>query len=84
MQSDHDAPRFIAIEGPIRVGKTTLADILAERLQAPAFAIAEDNPFLEGFYRDKPGRRVSGPILLSDEALQAAARPGPGRPTPLG
>ncbi|HVN10307.1 MAG TPA: cytidylate kinase, partial [Patescibacteria group bacterium] len=25
-------PRFIALEGPIRVGKSTLAKILAERL----------------------------------------------------
>ena len=27
-------PRFIVIEGPLRVGKTTLARILAECLQA--------------------------------------------------
>jgi len=29
-----DLPRYIAIEGPIRVGKTTLAAVLAERLNA--------------------------------------------------
>ena len=29
-----ELPRFIAVEGPIRVGKTTLADLLAERLHA--------------------------------------------------
>jgi deoxyadenosine/deoxycytidine kinase len=49
------APRFIAIEGPVRVGKTTLADILAERLQAVRVYDPEDNPFLEAFYKDKPG-----------------------------
>ena len=47
-----EAPRFIAVEGPIGVGKTTLArkladtfnyDILLER--------AEENPFLDRFYR---------------------------------
>jgi predicted AAA+ superfamily ATPase len=29
-----EAPRFIVIEGPLRVGKTTLAKILAEKLHA--------------------------------------------------
>ena len=47
--------RFIAVEGPIRVGKTTLADILAERLHAERLRDVEDNPFLESFYRDQPG-----------------------------
>ena len=53
--SAYDLPRFIAVEGPIRVGKTTLANILAERLQAVRICDPEDNPFLEGFYEDKPG-----------------------------
>jgi deoxyadenosine/deoxycytidine kinase len=48
-------PRFIAVEGPIRVGKTSLADILADRLRADRLRDVEDNPFLEGFYKDKPG-----------------------------
>jgi deoxyguanosine kinase len=50
-----EPPRFIAIEGPIRVGKTSLADILAERLHALRLRDVEDNPFLENFYRDRPG-----------------------------
>ena len=29
-----ELPRYIAVEGPIRVGKSTLAGILAERLNA--------------------------------------------------
>jgi deoxyadenosine/deoxycytidine kinase len=53
--SAYDAPHFIAVEGPIRVGKTTLANILAERLQAIQVYDAEDNPFLEAFYEDQPG-----------------------------
>ncbi len=53
--SSYDVPHFIAVEGPIRVGKTTLANILAERLQAVRIYDPEDNPFLEGFYEDKPG-----------------------------
>jgi deoxyadenosine/deoxycytidine kinase len=51
----YDAPRFIAVEGPLRVGKTTLADILAERLQAARVCDPEDNPFLEAFYKGRAG-----------------------------
>jgi len=47
--------RFIAIEGPLRVGKTTLADLLAERLNAVRLRDLEDNPFLDAFYKGKPG-----------------------------
>src|SRR5499433_2936780 len=49
------APRFIVIEGPLRVGKSTLARILAERLHARRVYDCEDNPFLGEFYREKPG-----------------------------
>lgn len=51
----YEPPRFFAIEGPIRVGKTSLADILADRLHALRLRDIDDNPFLENFYRDKPG-----------------------------
>lgn len=47
--------RFIAIEGPIRVGKTTLADLLAGRLHATRIRDDEENPYLKAFYGDKPG-----------------------------
>ena len=53
--SAHVSPHFIAVEGPIRVGKTTLASILAERLHALRVYDPEDNPFLEAFYKDKHG-----------------------------
>ncbi len=43
----------IAIEGPIGVGKTTLAIRLAERLQASTvLERVDDNPFIELFYKD--------------------------------
>jgi deoxyadenosine/deoxycytidine kinase len=48
-------PRFIVIEGPLRVGKTTLAKILADRLHARRIFDCEDNPFLAEFYKEKPG-----------------------------
>jgi deoxyguanosine kinase len=47
--------QFIAIEGPIRVGKTTLADLLADRLHGTRIRDDEENPFLESFYKEKPG-----------------------------
>ena len=50
-----EPPHFIAIEGPIRVGKTSLADILAQRMNAVRLRDIEENPFLESFYEDKPG-----------------------------
>ncbi|MBA3912786.1 MAG: deoxynucleoside kinase, partial [Acidobacteriales bacterium] len=39
-----ELPRYIAVEGPIRVGKTTLAQVLAERLNAQRVSDPEDNP----------------------------------------
>jgi deoxyadenosine/deoxycytidine kinase len=51
-------PQFIAIEGPIRVGKTSLADILAQRLGAARLRDLEDNPFLDSFYEDQPGAAI--------------------------
>ena len=50
-----EQPRFIAIEGPIRVGKSTLAGILAETLHARRIVEPEDNPFLGAFYKGEPG-----------------------------
>jgi deoxyguanosine kinase len=45
-----EPPRFLAIEGPIRVGKSTLAHILAENLHARRITEPENNPFLDRFY----------------------------------
>lgn len=44
---------FIAVEGPIGVGKTTLARKLAQSFQAELLLeAAAENPFLEKFYQD--------------------------------
>src|SRR6201997_2135073 len=50
-----DLPRYIAVEGPIRVGKSTLAAILAERLNAQRVMEPEVNPFLGAFYEGERG-----------------------------
>jgi deoxyadenosine/deoxycytidine kinase len=47
--------RFVAVEGPIGVGKSSLVDLLAERFNAVKVAERIENPFLREFYRDKPG-----------------------------
>jgi deoxyguanosine kinase len=45
--------RYIAIEGVIGVGKTSLAKLLSERLHAKLILEEpEANPFLEDFYKD--------------------------------
>ena len=44
---------YVAIEGSIGVGKTSLAKLLAEKLGArTVFEDFEDNPFLSDFYED--------------------------------
>jgi deoxyguanosine kinase len=47
--------RYIAIEGPVGVGKTALAERVAVRLDATAVLEDNDNPFLSDFYQEKPG-----------------------------
>ena len=46
-------PRFIVVEGPIGVGKTSLATRLAQSFNSELILEeAEENPFLERFYRN--------------------------------
>jgi len=45
---------YIAIEGVIGVGKTTLARLIKEKLQAQLLLeVFEENPFLSDFYSDR-------------------------------
>lgn len=51
--SSADIPRYIVIEGPIGVGKTSLAKRIAEDFGGELLLEkAEENPFLDRFYRN--------------------------------
>jgi deoxyguanosine kinase len=46
--------RYIVVEGPIGVGKSSLTNIVAERFQARrVMEVVEENPFLASFYGDR-------------------------------
>src|SRR2546423_1236810 len=50
-----ELPRYIAVEGPIRVGKSTLANIIAQQMNAQRVIEPEDNAFLRSFYEGDNG-----------------------------
>jgi deoxyadenosine/deoxycytidine kinase len=47
--------KFIAVEGPIGVGKSSLVSLLASHFKARTIQEDVNNPFLRDFYQDKPG-----------------------------
>jgi deoxyguanosine kinase len=67
--------RYLAIEGPIGVGKTSLARRLAATLEAQlVLEEAEQNPFLERFYRNpRVGALPAQLYFLFQRAQQQAA-----------
>ena len=77
--NDNDLPRYVAVEGPIGAGKTTLATRLAETFNYQLLLEpASDNPFLDRFYRE--GRRHALPtqlFFLLHRADQVAKLAGP-------
>ncbi len=59
------ALHHVAVEGPIGVGKTTVVDRLAERLEAKK--VLEDwstNPFLRPFYDSRPGAAFQAELFF--------------------
>lgn len=67
---EYEKPRFIAIEGPVRVGKTTLADILADRLKADRMRDVDDNPFLKAFYGEQAGAAFASQMYFLVERFR--------------
>ncbi len=67
--------RYIVVEGPIGVGKSSLTNILAERYRARrVMEVVEENPFLSSFYddRDKYAFQTQMFFLLSRFKQQQA------------
>ena len=56
--------RNIAIEGPISVGKSSLAERLATRLDATVVLEEADNPFLGDFYTGRPGAALQTQLFF--------------------
>ena len=68
---------YIAIEGVIGVGKTTLARMLQPAFGAGIFLeVFEENPFLSDFYSDRSPIRLSKPRYSScSAAITSSAVP---------
>jgi len=64
-------PKYIAVEGPIGVGKTTLANKLAETfnydvlLEQPS-----ENPFLESFYKNPSQSALAAQLFFLFQRMQ--------------
>ena len=68
--------RYIAIEGPIGAGKTSLAERLGTRLDATVVREETDNPFIADFYADRPGAALQAQLfyLLNRHRQQTSLR----------
>ena len=47
--------QYLAVDGPIGVGKTTLVDLLVRRFEGVKVLEDVENPFLPAFYEDRAG-----------------------------
>jgi len=73
MARSDEPPRYIVVDGPIGVGKTTLAKRLAESLQAElVLERPEHNPFLERFYRDPQNAALPAQLFFLLERARSA------------
>jgi len=68
--------QYIAIDGPIGVGKSSLADRLATRLDATVVLEEQENPFLADFYTGRPGAALQSQLfyLLNRHRQQVTLR----------
>ena len=70
--------QYIAIEGPIGVGKTSLAERLAMRLDAVTILEETENPFLADFYSGRAGSALQAQLfyLLNRHRQQLSIQQG--------
>lgn len=74
-----DRPRYIAIEGPIGVGKTSLAELLAAEFGAQLVCEQPDeNPFLAAFYKDPRRHAMSAQLFYLLQRYQQQGELGQG------
>ena len=68
--------RYIAIEGPIGVGKTVLAQHLGARLNSAVILDETDNPFVGDLYSGRPGAAFQSQLfsVLTRHRQQASLR----------
>jgi deoxyadenosine/deoxycytidine kinase len=57
--------RYLAIEGPIGLGKTALAERLGARLDATVVLDETDNPFLADFYSGRTGSAFQAQLFFT-------------------
>ena len=64
-------PKYIAIEGPIGVGKTTLANKIARTFNYDAFLEQpSENPFLKNFYRNQGQSALATQLFFLFQRMQ--------------
>ena len=64
-------PRFIVVEGPIGVGKTTLANKLASNLNYDILLeMPIENPFLENSYRNPNQSALAAQLFFLFQRVQ--------------
>ena len=69
--SSPNIPRYIAIEGPIGVGKTSLAKRLAESFNYDTLLEkSEENPFLDRFYKNPKQNALSTQLFFLFQRAQ--------------
>ena len=57
--------RYIAIEGPVALGKSTVADRLGARLDATIVLDESENPFLADFYAGRAGAAFQAQLFFT-------------------
>ena len=70
--------RYLAIEGPIGLGKTALAERLGARLDATVVLDEAENPFIDDFYEGRAGAAFQSQLFftLQRHRQQLALRQG--------
>jgi len=70
--------RYIVVEGPIGVGKTSLTQLLAERFGGGAvLEVVEENPFLTRFYTDRQKYAFQTQLFFLLSRFRQQQRAGP-------